>query len=253
MSSTVNNLSRTEFSKSKIRSYWSPPIIIDNFLTPQEMLAVKESFSLCTKRERQQGQNTELNIIFPTEQTLPTFYFNKIREHIENFSIRSIFAFDSNMPFLLHTDSGLNANMIPYKNLTFCLEENTFDEQLILFNAYGYFSISLTTFDYFTYSKEVLQNYDYLLSTPEDFVASPNAFIPPESVEPVSLAERSQLLRHIPEKHGKKFSIKEVIKYRYNRMIIFDSCQLHSGSSLRPVELSGCQKRMVTFTDIKEF
>ncbi len=250
VSSTINSLSRTESLKTKIRSLWSPAIIIDDFLTPQEMVSVKESFSLCTSKENHKGQNNNtLNIIFPTEQTLPAFYLNKVREHIKNFNVKNIFAFDSNAPFLLHTDSGLKTETIPYKNLTFCLEENNFEEQLILFNAYAYFSTSITTFDYFSYSKETLENYNYLLSTPEDFVSSANVFMPSSIQEPLTNAERKHLLRHIPEKHTQLFMIKEIIKYHYNRMIIFDSCQLHSGSSQVSVELIGKPKRLVTFTE----
>jgi hypothetical protein len=253
VSSTINNLSRSESAKTKLKSLWSSAIVIDDFLTPQEMLEVKNSFSLCARKESHQGPNSNaLNIVFPTESTLPSFYLNKAREHLSDFTVRSTFAFDSTAPFLLHTDSGLNTQLLPYKNLTFCLEENTFEEQLILFNAYSFFSTSITTFDYFSYSKATLENYNYLLSTPEDFVTSPNVYMPPPIEEPLGVEERRWLLRHIPETHSRPFQVKEVIPYRYNRMIIFDSCQLHSGSSKVPLSLMGQPKRMVTFTDLKE-
>lgn len=253
MSSTINRLSRSELLKCKIRALWSPVIIIDDFLTSQEMLEVKCSFSQCARRESQSGQKSnKLDIIFPTVLTLPKFYLDKAREHIEDYNVKSVFAFDSNNPFMLHTDSGLKTDTIPYKNLTFCLEENAFEEQLVLFNAYAYFSVSITTFDYFPYSKETLENYNYLLATPEEFISSPNVVMLPTVTEFTEQEERKLLLRHIPETHTRPFKITKVIPYRYNRLIIFDSCQLHSGASKVPVGLTGRPKRMVTFTELKE-
>ncbi len=198
----------------------------------------------------QEGRNLEVR--FVDEKKIPNIFFDKVKNYIENFTVKSLFAFKSNKPFTMHTDSGLKTDTIPYKNLTFCLEENHFQEHLVLFNARGYFSVSITDFKNFLYSKEVVENYNYLLATPEDFIKSLNAVISNDLAKSLSTEEKNKLLNHIPEELHSHFSVIDVIEFKYNRLIIFDSCQLHSGSSKVPVKLAENLKRMIVFTEANQ-
>ncbi len=250
MTSTINTLSRSPLAKDQIKKLWSKPIIVDDFLSEQEMNELKSSILTSEKIHRHSSYENELEVRFLTKEKLPPILFQKLEIFLKSFSIKSIFAFDSNKPFMLHTDSGLRTDTLPYKNITFCLEKNSFSEQLVLYNAFGYFSTSITDFDSFAYSKEVVENYNYLLATPEEFVNSENCYIPKEHSIDQSNFNKNQLLAHIPSKLTSHFSIADVIEFKYNRLIIFDSCQLHSGSALKSVYLSEKMKRMTIFTEI---
>lgn len=242
-------LSRTDDQKLKIQSLWSAPVVIDNFLTEDELSALKAKISKQEHIDSHKGEKQESLLVAKMRGAdLPLFFIRKMRRLVQGFRIRGLFAFDSNTPFMLHSDAGLDPNAIPFKNFTFCLEENRFDEQLVLFNAFSYFSVSINDLTKFVYSKDVLDDYKFLIATPDEFLASPNAFILKTSKSSMTVQEKNHLLRHIPLAEHQKFEVVETIKYARNRLIVFDSCQLHSGSSLATVERSAV-KRMIIFTD----
>ena len=252
MGGGINSRSRSEDSKSLIRSLWSPPIVIDNFLTDDEMTRLKVEIAEARQAESHRGQSeTSLTVSTPRPSELPLFFQRKLRRMLPDFRIRSLFAFDSNTPFMLHTDSGLDPDVIPYKNMTFCLEENTFEEQLVLYNASCYFSVSINNLKDFVYSEDVVRSYNYLLATPEEFHASSNVVVDKSTPESVSLEHREHLIRHIDPDLRKSFRVVDTIRFEKNRMIVFDSCQLHSGSSLIPVRATGVPKRMILFTEYR--
>lgn len=250
MTRTSQLLTRTEEAKSLIRSLWSPPIVIDDFLTPEELVAIQDKLrSTGSVDNHGSDRKNELVVTAPRPSELPLFFQRKIRRLAKNSRIRGLFAFDSNTPFMLHTDSGLDPNVIPYKNFTFCLEENAFDEQLILYNARSYFSVSLNNLKDYVYSENVVRNYKYESMTPEQFIASENVVVDHQASEIVAGEERDHLIRHIDPALRSSFKIVDKIRFEKNRMIVFDSCQLHSGSSLRPVQMQGQSKRMILFTE----
>ena len=241
---------RSEEAKSLIRSLWSPPVVIDGFLTDDELSALQEKLrSTGAVDNHGSDRKNELVVTAPRPSELPLFFQRKIRRLIKNFRIRGLFAFDSNTPFMLHTDAGMDSNVIPYKNFTFCLGENTFDEQLILYNARSYFSVSVNNLKDYVYSESVVRNYKYISMTPEQFVASENVVMDPQAKEIVTGDEREFLIRHIDPALRPAFKIVDKIRFEKNRMIVFDSCQLHSGSSLQPVQMQGQSKRMILFTE----
>ncbi len=253
MSGNINSLSRSEDDKRLIRSLWSPPVVIDGFLTDDELTQLKASLGKNRKSDKHQSGGKKSLSVSPLKSSdLPLSFQRKLKRALDNFRIRSLFAFDSNTPFMLHTDASLDNGIIPYKNMTFCLEENLFDEQLVLYNARSYFSVSINNHKDFVYSEDVVRNYQYLLATPEEFAASPNAQLDSSAVEIVSGADREHLIRHIDPAFRSSFKIVDKIRFEKNRMIIFDSCQLHSGSSLRPVETVGTEKRMIIFTEYRK-
>lgn len=250
MSQSSPSRTRTEEAKSLIRSLWSPPMVIDGFLTTAELQALQEKLRQTRAIDNHgSDRKNELVVTAPRPSELPLFFQRKIRRLIKNFRIRGLFAFDSNTPFMLHTDSGLDPNVIPYKNLTFCLEENVFDEQLVLYNARSYFSVSLNNLKDYVYSEDVVRDYKYISMTPEQFVASENVVMDPDAKEVLKGEEREFLIRHIDPELRASFKIVDKIRFEKNRMIVFDSCQLHSGSSLQTVEMQGQSKRMILFTE----
>lgn len=179
---------------------------------------------------------------------LPLFFVRKMRKLVKDFRIRSLFAFDSNTPFTIHTDSGLDPSKVSYRNFTFCLEDNRYEEQLVLYNARCSFSVSINDKQKFVYSKDVLDDYKFLVASPEEFVASPNAELIESSKSILSSAQMSHLLRQIPDVEKEKIEAIATIPFIKNRMIVFDSCQHHSGSALSDVQRSAL-KRMIIFTD----
>lgn len=244
------NPTRTEEAKRLIRSLWSPPVVIDDFLTEDELKILQEKLRQTPMVESHGSERkNELVIAAPRPSELPLFFQRKIRRLVKDFRIRGLFAFDSNTPFMLHTDSGLNPGVIPYKNFTFCLEENTFDEQLVLYNAHSYFSISLNNLKDYVYSENVVRDYKYISMTPEQFLTSENVVLDSTARESVAGDEREHLIRHIDPSLRSSFRIVDKIRFERNRMIVFDSCQLHSGSSLQTVQMQGQSKRMILFTE----
>lgn len=252
MSGNINSRSRSADARRLICSLWSPPVVIDGFLTDEEMTRLKAEIADSRNLESHIGKSkTSLTISTPRPSELPLFFQRKLRRALPDFRIRSLFAFDSNTPFMLHTDAGLDSEVIPYKNMTFCLEENTFEEHLILYNARCFFSVSINNLKDFVYSEDVVRNYKFLLATPEEFRTSSNAVIDDTALEAIVGERREHLIRHIDPDLRKNFKIVDAIRFKKNRMIIFDSCQLHSGSSQLPVEATGVPKRMILFTEYR--
>lgn len=249
MKGTFDTISRSEKQKSAIRSLWSPPIVVDDFLSSEELEVLRRKISGKESSDSHQGGKKESLVVAKMAGAeLPLFFVRKMRKLVRDFRIRGLFAFDSNTPFMIHADSGLDPSKIPYKNFTFCLEDNIFDEQLVLYNAHSYFSVSINDLTKFVYSKAVLDDYKFLLATPDEFVASPNGEMATNAKPLLNKSEKEELLRHIPDVEKEKFDVVGLIPFVKNRLIVFDSCQLHSGSAKVPVQRSA-MKRLIIFTE----
>lgn len=254
MENNLKTLQRAPELKLQVESLWSPPAVIDNFLNPEEFTELRNRIDVYANRIKHEGKcGSELEFTFVGPQDLPGFFHDKISALLPlKFRIRSIFVFDSNTPFLLHTDAGLNPRALPYKNIVYCLEENIFEEKVVLYNAWCHFSVSVNDPERLVYSREVLENHNYLQVTPAEFLASENTRIRSISQETIGLEERKRLLRHIPAQQHEHFQISETIDLEKNRLVYFDSCQLHSGSANSKLVRRANLKRIVIFTEIHE-
>lgn len=211
---------RSETNLQKLKSLWSKPIVIDDFITPQEAAWIRSELKNGEHEVVQGLGDFKLELTFLTETpSVIEFFAKKLKPYnLKPVIFREINHFIIERPYNVHSDGGRDAEEIPYKNLVVWLDAGTDAGGLVLFKQYTHFSWSLTN--------SYAENYNFIMDgAQKEFIENYN----PQAK--IDQEQRSQFLAHVPDKDLKGLEIECCVPYQQWRAVLFDSCQLHTTAS----------------------
>lgn len=240
-------LVKSQYHIEQTKKLWSEPLIIDNFLNSEEMLRITQFAHTLQPKEILGKSGYHLTVRYFLEESMPLFLRNKINEYLKGLFFRVCFFHDASYPFEIHCDSGLNDNSIPYKAMIYSFKEATDEESLILYDHYGLYSSSINYKNFRKFDKDLFEeDVGYKCFDPEEFKRSDHSVFFDKAP---SLETPFEYLSHIDQRLLQHFRVTHRIPYKFNRLIIFDSCQLHSGGVLERTGKLGEAKRLTLFSD----
>ena len=193
-------------------------IQVNNFLSSQEL----DSFNYNNKEEFK--SNTGDLVLY--HQELSNSILEKIKKCIGEFTIRNAHIYNLKQPYRLHCDSGHTNNS--YYTIIIPLDKKP-QGGLFIMNQWSDEAYSLD--DYYT------QDYQSVLNF-EERKEKINEFNPD-----ISLPDTLDF-QHIKDKRG--FSVKEYIKYEYNKAIMYPGKYYHCSQN---VENFTGKKSLAIFTN----
>ena len=195
---------------------------VENFLNDNEILSLEYNFKNIFKSKTG-------DLVLYYQKNLSNSILNKVKLYIGDFKIKNSHIYELKQPYRLHCDAGKDNDS--YYTIIIPLDKNP-QGGLYIMNQYADYAYSLD--DYYE------QNYQPILSFEEQKHKIKNFD------ENKSLPDTIDFF-HIKNKKG--FTIKEFIKYEYNKAIIFPSKYIHCSQN---IENFSSKKSLAIFTAVKD-
>jgi hypothetical protein len=223
---TINILMRTQEEITKIKSRFSKPYSVENFLTDYQVQYLVNLFSSLKVEKNKVYKNTgptTLDIVPFLDDPVIKLILDKLTDEIGTFELNAGFFFWTNYPHIIHNDDTYEYNDV-YKGITIPLEleGNCTELPSLCFFDQHYFGGPAKFFnedaDIPTYYNK--QIYEYIE-------------VENLTVDPVDKGTYLKFFTHLKPKWLKGLSLQSVLEWKPTSALIFDSVQLHCASDFR--------------------
>ncbi len=209
----------------KQMSLLSDPILIENFITPEEVEELKKielSKPASSREGRPSAEYTEVTFN-NWEEAEKNLLQQRLQQVLGDFQVWGGNYFSTSVPYLPHVDTGANISEANYKNIVIPLQTYPAGKltHLVLFkqryfgNNTGFYGSGVGGVSEFT-CNESLYDYSAILNL------EPN-----HQIDSQILKTR---LNHVNHLNLKGLSISQIIPWKVGSCIIFDSAQIHCSS-----------------------
>lgn len=216
---------RSNADIDKIKSTFSPPEVIKEFLTIDQLDRLLEIYETSENKVQKNTGPITLDLSSCIEDELILYILEKIKNFIGEYKIISGFYFETSYPHVIHNDDSFELPDTVYKGITIpikCYGDEISDNPDLCFFDQHYFHGPSKFFNRdaditFHYNTPV---YDY------DLVEN-------LSSEKISREIYSKYFTHLKYQWLEGLSLQTVKPWRPGTAIIFDSLQLHCASDFR--------------------
>jgi len=211
--------------EDQIKSLWSPPLVLDDFLSPAELERLKELRDEEARQKQIYGKTAEAFFVNPCWQQVESFLGDRLRDVIGDFIVTEGNFFSTRYPFTVHADTGRDAAAILYKAILIPLEVTPAETPTFtIFFKQRWLGLAANFYKGCTEVPDCRYNDDI-------FDYSEVLDLNGETLFDRAVFE--EYLCHADYSTLTGLEVDAIVEWRPGRVIFFDRCQLHSSDCFR--------------------
>lgn len=211
--------------EDRIRSLWSSPLVLDDFLSDSELEVLKELRDKKSLEKNIYGQAADAFFVNPCWEKIEPIMGDRLKALLGDFIVTEGSYFSTRNPFTLHADTGKDTEAILYKGILIPLEVEPQDtptctiffKQRWLGMAANFYK-GCTEVPVCRYNDDI---FDY------------SEVVGFNGEKPFDREVFEEYLSHAQYSTLTGLDVDAIVEWRPRRVIIFDRCQLHSSDCFR--------------------
>lgn len=211
--------------EDRIRSLWSSPLVLDNFLTESELQVLKELRDKKAQEKNIYGKAADAVFVNPCWGRVEPIIGDRLRSLLGDFIVTEGNFFSTRNPFTLHADTGKDPEAILYKGVLIPLEVEPQEiPTFTIFFKQRWLGLAANFYKGCTEAPECRYN---------DDIFDYSEVIGFKGETPFDRDVFDEYLSHAEYSTLTGLEVDEIVEWRPGRVIIFDRCQLHSSDCFR--------------------